>query len=66
MRTGKLMAAAEIARRLGVGRSRVKAYLARPDWPAPYDELEIARIWLAEDIERWIAEYRPDLNEADE
>lgn len=59
------MAAAEIGRRLRVGRSRVKAYLARPDWPAPYDELDIARVWLTSDVEAWIAQHRPDLNEDD-
>lgn len=63
MRTGKLMAAAEIGRRLGVGRTRVKHYLARPDWPAPHDRLDVGRIWLADDIEQWIAAHRPDLLE---
>jgi prophage regulatory protein len=57
------MAMAEIGRRLGVSRTRTKALIARPDFPAPHDVLDVGRIWLAADIERWIAEHRPDLLE---
>lgn len=52
------MAMAEIGRRLGVSRTRTKSLIARPDFPAPFDELGVGRIWLAADIERWIAEHR--------
>ncbi|WP_239124594.1 DNA-binding protein [Actinoplanes utahensis] len=61
MRTGRLMGAAEIARRLGMGRTRAKVYMNRPDWPDPLDELEMGRIYWAADIEVWIAQHRPDL-----
>lgn len=61
------MGAAEIMRRLRVGETRLKYYLALPTWPATYDELATGRIWATEDVERWITEHRPDLNEqADE
>jgi predicted DNA-binding transcriptional regulator AlpA len=63
MRTGRLMAMAEIGRRLGVSRTRTKQLIARPDWPAPHDELDVGRIWLAADIEQWIAEHRPPLDD---
>jgi prophage regulatory protein len=63
MRTGRLMAMAEIGRRLGVSRTRTKQLIARPDWPAPLDVLDVGRIWLAADVERWIAEHRPPLDD---
>ena len=63
MRTGKLMAAAEIGRRLGVGRTRVKHYIALGSWPAPFDRLDVGRVWLTADVEAWIAIHRPDLVE---
>ena len=65
-RTGRLMGAAEIMRRLGVGETRLKHYLARPDWPATYDELTMGRVWWAADVEAWIREHRPDLNDSDD
>jgi prophage regulatory protein len=63
MRTGRLMAMAEIGRRLGVSRTRTKALIARDDFPAPHDVLDVGRIWLASDIERWITEHRPPLED---
>jgi prophage regulatory protein len=61
------MGAAEIMQRLRVGETRLKHYLAQPTWPPTYDELVMGRVWLAADIDAWIAEHRPDLLEdADE
>jgi prophage regulatory protein len=57
------MAMAEIGRRLGVSRTRTKQLIARPDWPAPFDVLDVGRIWLAADVERWITEHRPPLDD---
>jgi prophage regulatory protein len=57
------MGAAEIMQRLRVGETRLKHYLALPSWPTTYDELVMGRVWLAADIEAWVAEHRPDLNE---
>lgn len=64
-RTGRLMGAAEIMRRLGIGETRLRYYLALPTWPATFDEPIAGRMWLTTDIEAWIAEHRPDLNEQD-
>jgi prophage regulatory protein len=54
-----LMGAREIENRLGVSRQRVQQLVARADFPAPYDELAMGKVWRKEDVERWIAEYRP-------
>jgi prophage regulatory protein len=54
-----LMGAREIENRLGVSRQRVQQLVARPDFPAPYDELAMGKVWLREDVERWIAAHRP-------
>jgi prophage regulatory protein len=59
------MGAAEIMRRLRVGESRLKHYLALDSWPSTFDELTMGRVWWAVDVEAWIAEHRPDLNEDD-
>jgi prophage regulatory protein len=53
------MGAQEIATRLGVSRQRVQQLVARPDWPAPYDDLAMGKVWRITDIEAWIAEHRP-------
>ncbi|GGL01221.1 helix-turn-helix transcriptional regulator [Mangrovihabitans endophyticus] len=61
--TKHLMSAGEIQQRLGVSRQRVHQLTARPDFPAPYEELSIGRIWIREDVEDWIAKHRPALAE---
>ncbi|MEV6343108.1 DNA-binding protein [Actinoplanes sp. NPDC051851] len=53
---GVLMGVQEIARRLAVTRQRVQQLTERADWPDPVDELAMGRVWLASDIEAWIAE----------
>jgi prophage regulatory protein len=63
MRTGKLMGADEIGRRLGVGRSRVQQLINRKGFPDPFDELAMGKVWLTEDVETWIRERRPNLAE---
>jgi prophage regulatory protein len=55
----KLYGAQELRERLGVSRTRVLQLIARPDFPAPYERLAGGAVWLAEDVERWIAEYQP-------
>jgi prophage regulatory protein len=57
------MGAAEIMQRLRIGETRLKYYLALPTWPATYDELVMGRVWWAADVEAWVHEHRPDLNE---
>ncbi|WP_307871973.1 helix-turn-helix transcriptional regulator, partial [Actinoplanes palleronii] len=53
-----LMGAGEIARRLGLSRQRIQQLAERDDWPAPYDELAMGRVWLIADIEDWIRRQR--------
>jgi prophage regulatory protein len=56
------MGAHEIRERLG-GVSRQRAYqiTSRADFPAPVVELAQGKIWLHEDVEKWMAEHRPPL-----
>jgi prophage regulatory protein len=61
------MGSAEISRRLGgISRTRVYQLTQRRNFPAPYAELEMGNVWLADDVEEWIREHRPDLDEPDE
>ena len=56
---GATMAAAfEIGQRLNVNRQRVQQLVSEPDFPAPHATITAGRIWLVEDIERWIEEVR--------
>jgi prophage regulatory protein len=57
------MMAGDIARRLGVSRNRAQQLMARSSFPDPFDELPVGRIWLAADVEAWIAEHRPVIAE---
>ncbi|GIF03396.1 hypothetical protein Asi03nite_09340 [Actinoplanes siamensis] len=54
------MAAGEIAKRLGLSRQRVQQLAERDDWPEPFDELSMGRVWLISDIETWIRHQRAD------
>lgn len=56
----RLMGVKEIQQRLRLSRQRVQQLAERSDFPAPYDELAMGRIWLARDIEAWIRIYRPE------
>ncbi|WP_412735716.1 helix-turn-helix transcriptional regulator [Krasilnikovia sp. MM14-A1259] len=62
-----LMGAHEIRVRLG-GISRQRAYqlTSRRDFPTPVAELAMGNVWLAEDVEAWIKERRPDDPRRDE
>ncbi|MEU4564717.1 DNA-binding protein [Actinoplanes sp. NPDC023936] len=49
----------EIGVRLGgVSRQRVYQLTNRPNFPAPIADLAQGRVWLAADVESWIARYR--------
>jgi prophage regulatory protein len=62
--TFQLMGSAEIGRRLGgLSRTRVYQLTQRRNFPAPYAELEMGNVWLADDVEDWIREHRPDVAE---
>lgn len=56
-----LMGSREIEQRLGVSRQRVNQLASRADWPRPYDELAMGKVWRKEDVEAWIREHRPEL-----
>ena len=51
-----LMGSAEIRVRLGgISRQRVYQITQRRDFPEPVAQLEMGNVWLAEDVEAWIA-----------
>ena len=54
-----LMGAAEIGTRLGVSRQRVQQIVSRKDFPKPDAVLGMGKVWLTEDVERWVQEHRP-------
>lgn len=60
-----LMGAREIEDRLGVSRQRVYQLVRQPDFPAPYDEVAMGKLWRIEDIEKWIEEKRPELHDTE-
>ncbi|WP_433287668.1 DNA-binding protein [Micromonospora sp. CA-244673] len=43
---------------------RPQAYqiTSRRDFPEPVAMLQMGNVWLAEDVEKWIAEKRPDMD----
>ncbi|MFG2056469.1 helix-turn-helix transcriptional regulator [Micromonospora sp. NPDC048930] len=52
----------EIRVRLGgISRQRVYELAMRRSFPEPVAELEQGRVWLAEDVEAWIAEHRREI-----
>lgn len=60
--TFKLMGSAEISRRLGgLSRTRIYQLTQRRGFPAPYAKLDMGYVWLADDVEAWIAENRQDI-----
>lgn len=56
-----LMGAREIEARLGVSRQRVQQLIGRTDWPEPYDELAMGKVWRIQDVEAWVRAHRPEL-----
>jgi predicted DNA-binding transcriptional regulator AlpA len=59
----RLMGAAEIQRRLGLGRNRVFQITSNRNFPAPYAVLTMGSVWAADDVEAWIQQHRPELAE---
>ena len=57
------MGAWEIRERLGYSREWVQRLISRRDFPEPYQKLRMGSVWDAVDVERWIAENRPHLDE---
>jgi prophage regulatory protein len=52
----------------GPGLSRQRAYqiITRKDFPDPYQEQEMGKVWNAVDVERWIKQRRPHPDDEDE
>ncbi|BAL87347.1 putative regulatory protein [Actinoplanes missouriensis 431] len=64
-KTRHFVGAGEIGDRLGVSRQRVQQLIAKPDFPAPYDEIQMGKVWRIADIEAWIREHRPALADSE-
>ena len=62
----RLMGRLEIQDRLGYSRAWTNVLLNRRDFPLPVYELRMGRIWLAEDVEKWIEENRADIAEPED
>jgi hypothetical protein len=56
-----LMGQQEIRERLGFSRQYTAVVIGQKGFPDPAYTLALGRIWLAEDVEAWIREHRPDL-----
>ncbi len=55
-----LVGAAEIARLLGdLSRQRVQQLVRTEGFPEPVARLDMGKVWLRDDVERWAAEHRP-------
>lgn len=59
----KLMGAAEVCERLGIGRTRLRELMRRPTFPQPLKKLTAGYVWDGDQVERWIAEHRPPVDE---
>lgn len=57
------MGAMEIQARLGISRQWTYVLIGRRSFPEPVAELGMGKVWLAEDVEAWIAEHRPEIAE---
>jgi prophage regulatory protein len=62
----RLMGMAEIADRLKLGRDRANVLANRRDFPLPIARLKMGQVWLAGDVDAWVREHRPHLDEPDE
>ena len=51
-----LVGAAEIGTMLGVGRQRVQQIINHRDFPKPYDELAMGKVWKRSAVEAWARE----------
>ena len=65
---GKLdvMGVAEIARRIGVSRSRASQIVRERGFPEPAARLIGIVIWETKDVEAWITTHRPPATEDDD
>lgn len=57
------MGAQEIQERLGYSRQWTYVIIGRRSFPEPVETLGMGQIWLASDVEEWIAKHRPEAEE---
>ncbi|WP_254909632.1 helix-turn-helix transcriptional regulator [Micromonospora sp. NBS 11-29] len=57
------MASQEVQNMLGVSRTRAYQITNSKTFPDPVAVLSVGRIWLTEDVKRWIRDHRPDLQD---
>lgn len=55
----------EIRERLGVSRQRAYIVINRRDFPEPWRELAMGKVWKSTDVEAWIKVHRPEIAESD-
>ena len=55
----------EIRERLGVSRQRAYIVINRRDFPEPWRELAMGKVWKSTDVEAWIKAHRPDIADGD-
>jgi prophage regulatory protein len=61
-----LVGAAEIGQMLGVGRQRVQQIINRRDFPKPYDELAMGKVWKRPAVEAWAREHGRNIGQEGE
>ncbi|WP_199199697.1 AlpA family transcriptional regulator [Micromonospora sp. RP3T] len=64
MRKLRLVASQEVQDMLGVSRTRAYQITNSKTFPDPVAVLSVGRIWLTDDVERWIRDHRPDLQDS--
>lgn len=57
---------AEIAERLRLSRERASQIANGRDFPPPVAKLKMGHVWLADDVDAWVREFRPWLDQPDE
>ena len=63
---GELAGAAEIGRMLGgISRQRVQQLVSRPDFPEPFEVLDMGKVWKRADVEAWARSHGRLIADAD-
>jgi predicted DNA-binding transcriptional regulator AlpA len=45
----------------GISKQRVHVITSHRNFPEPYQELAMGKVWRKSDVEAWISQHRPDL-----
>jgi prophage regulatory protein len=48
-----VVAVAEVAQMLDVGKARAHQLVLTPDFPAPVAKLSVGKLWLRSDVQAW-------------